>query len=270
MSLGYSSRHGAFIDVRDSLVGLVNDIPTNVFTGLNRVSADMDVECRKRDHKSERLQIECGYGLAPWKPSPLDVDTLCLLADRAFAPEHELHRWYDLGSTVGRLVTQHDGHTEVPVKLANFLSKICSLPSASVDAIGLLRDLAAINLGAGRVEANARKVLRKHGLLRSSRSPLSPDIVNKFFWKIVNELRGLHADAERPASSPHDQRDRYLYEQRRKGVAHKDLIKYMAERPDWASLGSAGAINRAIDRFLERNDFPPRPRRNRGRPRRRN
>jgi hypothetical protein len=75
-------------------------------------------------------------------------------------------------------------------------------------------------------------------------------------WAIYQVI--ARAD-QRIVDSDHDERDRYLYECRKKGLMLKEILYLLRrEHPNWVEeVKTVAGINQAIDRFSRRKGLPP-------------
>lgn len=59
-----------------------------------------------------------------------------------------------------------------------------------------------------------------------------------------------------PGASPNEQRDRWIYEQAKKGKAWKVISRALQDHPEWEQLESPQGVRAAVERYIARHNLP--------------
>lgn len=101
--------------------------------------------------------------------------------------------------------------------------------------------------------------------------PALPRELWKRWQGVTRALHDKGGDDEKPqpkplTDSPHDPRDKWLYEECRKGTAYTTILIRLKRKPkSWERLESVQGIRGAVKRYCKRHNLPEPPKRQKGR-----
>jgi hypothetical protein len=262
--LGFCAHDPRGYALDEMITVLVEDIHPNVYMGLQRHLEEL---AEDREHGFLPMNFRSAvYDPDEWKRKtrrPWHLSQQRMLCDTAISASSPYHEFYNLGAALGdysnATLTQNVDREEA---ISCARAAITRLTKQYAERVIALQIVLKSNSPNANLEQLFLKALAK---VEVPESPLA-SVTDRFVAAVEQDLKKWALPPSVSKDKLTDARDRWIYEECRKGTPYKQIILALKEKvvdskakggDTWETITSDNGIKAAASRYATRNKLEP-------------